>query len=169
MPVRWSPPCSSTVKINVDACFFPNTKSAQVGVLIRDNEGFILGAKAAKLDHTSSSFAAEAEVVVYDIRLALDLGFRHVIIEGDSLLVMRKLQFGADDRSEVSALVWNALHLAKNLQIVTFSFVMRDENKAAHEMARVPLTSTSEIIWVEEAPATVEAIAAMDRRWTEPP
>ncbi|GMI97004.1 hypothetical protein like AT4G29090 [Hibiscus trionum] len=167
--VCWSPPSPPFVKINVDARFNATTKSAQVGVLIRDSEGLILGAKAAKLNHTSSSFATEAEAVVHGVRLALDLGFRNAVVEGDALSIIKKLHAAGEDRSEVSALVWSALHLAKSFQRISFAFVAREGNIAAHELARTPLTSASEIVWVEEAPASVEALAAVDRRHFDPP
>ncbi|GMI87603.1 hypothetical protein like AT4G29090 [Hibiscus trionum] len=167
--VRWRPPIAPAVKINVDASFYLATNSANMGIVIRDSEDFILGAKCSKMECISSCFAAEAYAVVHGLRLAADLGFRHVVVEGDSLSVIEKLKSGLDDRLDISAIVWNAQMLAQNFRTCTFSFIPRNGNFPVHAMAKESFNFSSERVWVEEAPDAVVHLAAEDRRWIDPP
>ncbi|GMI70524.1 hypothetical protein HRI_000721700 [Hibiscus trionum] len=169
LPVRWSPPSPEMVKVNVDACFHEASKLACVGLLIRDSEGYVLGSKCAKIEFTSSSFAAEALAVVHGLHFAFEMGFRRVTVESDSLTTVKKLQAKEEDKSKVNWLVRNSQILGENFSVCNFSFIPRNGNKPAHAMARVCLTSSSERIWVEEAPDSVERLAAEDRRWLDPP
>ncbi|GMJ08209.1 hypothetical protein HRI_004490100 [Hibiscus trionum] len=121
------------------------------------------------MEHISSCFTAEAYAVVHGLRLAANLSFRHVIAEGDSLSVIKKLKSGIDDRSDISAIVWDAQMLAKNFRTCTFSFIPRNGNFSPHAMAKESLNFSSERVWVEEAPDAVVHLAAEDKRWIDPP
>ncbi|KAK8686461.1 hypothetical protein V6N13_125486 [Hibiscus sabdariffa] len=45
----------------------------------------------------------------------------------------------------------------------------RGGNKVAHELARERFSLPADQIWVEEAPARIEALRAEDRRLSDPP
>ncbi|KAL4279896.1 hypothetical protein GQ457_03G032320 [Hibiscus cannabinus] len=136
------------VKINFDSHFKQEAFTAVSGVIIRDNNGHILGARSKMNCHIASSFAAEAQAAINGLQLALDLGFRYVILEGDSLSVIKKLKSEKDDFSEISALIWDAKQLSRAFSLCQFRFTPRDSNKVAHAMAQEWTSSSSEGIWI---------------------
>ncbi|KAK8686093.1 hypothetical protein V6N13_125120 [Hibiscus sabdariffa] len=68
--------------------------------------------------------------------LAIDLGFRNEIVEGDSLTIITKLKSNKEDFSEIGAITDDTRHLLRNLGSYRLSFIRRGGNKVAHELAR---------------------------------
>ncbi|GMI88064.1 hypothetical protein like AT3G09510 [Hibiscus trionum] len=166
---RWTAPTAPCVKVNVDASFNKNTKSATLGVAIRNVEGYFLGASSTVTYRVSSPFAAEAQTVIQGLRLALDLGFEQLEVEGDSRSIISKLASGSLDSSEVAALISEANGLSLNFRRCDFSFVHRSGNSVAHALSKFRQSVEVDHFWVDEVPPRIEAAAAGDRRWLDPP
>lgn len=86
------------------------------------------------MDHVAYAFIAEAWAWEQAVRFAIDMGFRKVQMEGDSLTVIKRLN--------------SLLHIRRNA------------NCAAHSLAKEGRRFQSARFWVEEA--TVEKIVEMD-------
>ncbi|GMJ00600.1 hypothetical protein like AT2G34320 [Hibiscus trionum] len=157
------------VKLNFDASLSRSERSACLGLVIRDEEGFILGAQCLSLNRVPSSFATEVLAAKNGIILSIELGFRKVVIEGDSLTVINKLKSKEVDFSEIGAITEDSRKLLRNLESYWLSFTRRGGNKVAHELAREQLNIAADQTWVEEAPERIEALAAEDRRCSDPP
>ncbi|KAE8676663.1 hypothetical protein F3Y22_tig00111582pilonHSYRG00426 [Hibiscus syriacus] len=82
---------------------------------------------------------AEAIACVQALILSKDLGFRKVIIEGDSLSVISKLQIPAIDRSILNINLANIIRRKSHFNFLLFLHVHRERNKAAHLFTRVGL------------------------------
>ncbi|KAK8993918.1 hypothetical protein V6N11_008131 [Hibiscus sabdariffa] len=78
---------------------------ATSGVVIRNSQGQVMGASCRTTPHIASSFAAEGTAAVHAIELGTDMGFTHIIIEGDCLAVIEKLKCEKDDVSENGAII----------------------------------------------------------------
>ncbi|PPR82615.1 hypothetical protein GOBAR_AA38098 [Gossypium barbadense] len=72
---RWYPPPWDFVKVNVDTGFQLGQKKASSGVVIRDENGQILGAYSRTTYLVLFVFAAEAIAVTHGLRFAYELGF----------------------------------------------------------------------------------------------
>ncbi|KAK5845462.1 hypothetical protein PVK06_001649 [Gossypium arboreum] len=66
-----------------------------------------------------------------------DLGFKNVIIEGDSVTVVKKLQKTEErnDRSVIGGLINEIQGKIRNFRTLVFSHIPRGANEAAHAMA----------------------------------
>ena len=62
-----------------------------VGVLIRDEEGNIIGALSKKIWVPLKAIEIEAKAVEVGLQFAKDLSIRDFILEGDSLFVINAL------------------------------------------------------------------------------
>ncbi|GMI98381.1 hypothetical protein like AT2G04420 [Hibiscus trionum] len=118
--IRWSAPVDPFVKVNVDASFNNNTKSAYMGVVIRNIEGFILGACSTISYQIPSPFAAKARAIIQGLRLALDLGFIRIEVEGDSRSVITKLISESPDLYEIGALISEANGISRSCRECRF-------------------------------------------------
>ncbi|KAL4354038.1 hypothetical protein GQ457_06G007780 [Hibiscus cannabinus] len=167
-PIAWSAPSPPFVKANFDAKFCSVSHSSWSAVIIRDNQGHVLGACCCKALQIPSPFVAEAMSLIHAISLADDLGFHSVIFEGDSLTLIKKMNSDALDFSEISALVWEAKGLARNLHACRFLFVPRGGNQAAHALARESSLDSADRFWVEEVPPKVFLLVEADRRYAPP-
>ncbi|KAK8619270.1 hypothetical protein V6N13_133236 [Hibiscus sabdariffa] len=95
--------------------------------------GLLLAVAVYPHSHIPNPCVAEAQACLDAISLAKDLFFRNIIIKGDSLTVINKLQSGYD-----------------------MSLI-------AHKTALLGRNSASFSVWVEEAPTVIEAAAQKDR------
>ncbi|KAH1114302.1 hypothetical protein J1N35_007680 [Gossypium stocksii] len=73
--VRWPRQPSSLMKINVDASFSLLQKKACLGIIIRDEQGQIMGACSRLTCQVPTAFAVEALAVIHGLRFAFELGF----------------------------------------------------------------------------------------------
>ncbi|KAK5774929.1 hypothetical protein PVK06_042791 [Gossypium arboreum] len=94
--------------------------------------------------------------------LQLTWGFRTIILEGDSLSIIKKLNTVKDDRSILRPISLNIRRLADFMDGVSYQFVPRSGNRAAHTLALEGRRRNSPCFWVEEAPISVEVLAASD-------
>ncbi|MBA0670438.1 hypothetical protein Goklo_029648 [Gossypium klotzschianum] len=133
--VLWRPPKSGVITLNFDASFASNTNFSISAVLAKDLEGQIMGACTYPLLDVADAFVAKAKACERALYFALDMGFRKVILEGDSLTVIKKLNSNTVDISVLSPIYQHIHFLAGFFKEVTYIFVPREANKAAHELA----------------------------------
>ncbi|KAK8523062.1 hypothetical protein V6N13_076276 [Hibiscus sabdariffa] len=101
--------------------FYVSNSSSCSGIVIRNSLGQSVRACCKKVYHVSSSFTVEALAAVHRMEFAVDLGFTNVIIEGDSLSIIKKLNNREANLSEISALIWKGQMKAKRLHECSFS------------------------------------------------
>ncbi|KAK9017399.1 hypothetical protein V6N11_079878 [Hibiscus sabdariffa] len=133
--VKWQPPQSNVVKANFDVTFKSESGEATSSVVIRDSLGSFVGASFRRLGIVPSPSAAEASAAIHAIELTMGLGFTRIIVEGDSLSVIKKLKAKEIDLSDICALEWDAKSKAQTFHACSFSFVPRLGNQAAHHLA----------------------------------
>ena len=80
----WSPPIEGWYKVNVDGVVFRESSSYGIGVVIRNEQGQIVGAMSKKLNLPIKAVEVEAKVFEEGLLLAGDLGLKQVILEGDA-------------------------------------------------------------------------------------
>ncbi|KAK9008774.1 hypothetical protein V6N11_080252 [Hibiscus sabdariffa] len=160
--VKWFPPDENIIKLNFDASFNTASKSSVSGIVARDSHGFILAACTCPHLGIADAFIAKAVACEKAVSFALDLGFRSVQIEGDSLSVIKKLNSTVADKSIISPILGDIKALSATFATITFSFVGRKGNAVAHELAQVGLQFPEPRYWIEEAPPTVEQLAQRD-------
>ncbi|KAL4347527.1 hypothetical protein GQ457_17G015710 [Hibiscus cannabinus] len=162
-PIAWSAPSPPFIKANFDAKLCSVSHSSWSGVIIRDNQGHVLGACRRMALRIPSPFAAEAMSLLHAISLASDLGFHSVIFEGDCLALIKKMNSDALNFSEISALVWEAKCLARNLHACCFLFIPRGGNQPAHALAGENSLDSTNRFWVEEVLVGVLLLVEADR------
>ncbi|KAK9042468.1 hypothetical protein V6N11_017540 [Hibiscus sabdariffa] len=135
--VKWIPPVGDFFKLNFDASFDSALKASVSRIIARDSYGLILAACYSHHSGVADAFIAEAFACEKAVSLAIDLGFRSEQIEGDSLTIIKKLQSASVDKSVISPIINDIRVLMDSFEEITFSFVNRAGNAAAHELARV--------------------------------
>ncbi|MBA0729128.1 hypothetical protein Golax_025802, partial [Gossypium laxum] len=133
---RWRPPDLSEVKINFEATFDKQTNKSSTSIVCRDLEGVILGSKTVVNIRIPTPFAAEVLACLQPIQTRLELGFRQVVIEGDTLSVIKKVQSKEEDRSVISPYIDDIKFLNKRFGRCCFKKTSRNGNGVAHGVAK---------------------------------
>ncbi|XVF80627.1 hypothetical protein PTKIN_Ptkin15bG0089100 [Pterospermum kingtungense] len=127
--VKWMPPSDDWFKINCDEAFLKDSKSAEIGIVIRKSDGKLVDAFCKKV---LADNALNVEAVKEGIMLVVNKGYEKVVIETDSLTVYNEI--GGSNKSRV----WNIWPIVKdirrlqqNLLEVRFSVVKGNANMVA--------------------------------------
>ena len=79
------------VKINFDGAVFSGENKSGIGVVIRDNLGFVIASCSKKLRQAYNSSKVEALAAARALSFAADIGINKAILEGDSLEFIKAL------------------------------------------------------------------------------
>ncbi|MBA0667408.1 hypothetical protein Goklo_000498 [Gossypium klotzschianum] len=156
MYVIWRLPESGFIKLNFDSSFQAQEKKSISGVIARNEMGLIIGACTYPHFNIADAFVAEVRACEQAVRFAKELGFRRVQIEGDSLMIIKRLHSCTVDRSVLGPIVVDIKCSLVLFDRVTFHHVKREANAAAHVLAREGRRFSEETFWVEEASELVE-------------
>ena len=161
---QWHPPDAGWYKVNVDAAVFKEAGSCGVGVVIRNEEGCLMGAMSKKLPFPLGPLEADARAMEEGIILARDLGFNEVIIEGDAKTIMDAL--ANSDPQLIPSSIQKVIE-GPNFRLQAFKswqirHVHRSCNIAAHMLARHACNVPDSLVWVEDAPPMIFSQICMD-------
>ncbi|KAK8561650.1 hypothetical protein V6N13_149187 [Hibiscus sabdariffa] len=158
-PSSWSPPASGIIKFNFDTSFILSKKEAFSGIIARNSSGLIM--EACILPHvaTDDAFIAEARACEATVNFAIELGFKTIHVEGDSLTVIKKMISPKNDKSIIRPIIFDIQSKLGFFEKITFSHVGRRGNEAAHVLAQAHHRFQLPHYWIEDAPLEVEQAA----------
>ncbi|KAK8564240.1 hypothetical protein V6N12_036369 [Hibiscus sabdariffa] len=145
---QWLASIANVIKLNFDAAFECQCTRSVSGVICRDTDGFILEACSIFHPYVSDAFQVEALACLVAVNFARDLGFTQVVIERDSLTVIKKCQSENIDASLISLLIADIKEVSKVFVSVSYGFVHREANDAAHVLAQEGKMYSSPMYWM---------------------
>lgn len=110
------------------------TSRGGMGAIIRDHERLVLACLTKSLASVESAAMAEAYAVREALTVALECGFKNLVIGGDAKAVIDRLNHNIPD-NELGLLLLDAKELAKETMSSTCSFVYRDCNESTNRLA----------------------------------
>ena len=105
---------------------------------------------------------AEAKAFEVGLQLARDMGYHDVILEGDTLILVRALCGLSSHPSTIDSLVVGMQHMCSEFRMVYVSHVRRQGNKPAHILANYALSLNEYVVWIEETPCCIEQALVQD-------
>lgn len=108
----------------------------QVAVVVRDEGGSCLWWKTRRLAGQPSAVVGEARAALEGVRLALEKGWREVILEGDCAQIIAAVQSRVQDSLlPFGLLVSEVILISSSFHDFSCSFVKRTGNRLAHALA----------------------------------
>ncbi|XP_055959787.1 uncharacterized protein LOC130014852 [Mercurialis annua] len=156
--VRWSPPKIGWLKVNVDAAVFSRNEGIGVGIVVRDWRGSLVQARLVKFHGNYSPRVAEAMGIREALSWLKDSS--NIIIESDAMEVI--LAIRNPSLIESDFLIDDCLNLAKQLCNVSFVFVRRSANQAAHCLAQNARSLSGHQEWFSNFPDILTNVTAFD-------
>ncbi|KAK9020488.1 hypothetical protein V6N11_010512 [Hibiscus sabdariffa] len=160
----WQAPPEPIVKFNFDSTFNSLTGFVTSGDVGRNSQCLIMVACSFPHKNVADAFAAEAYACRQAVSFAKDLGFWRVIIEGDSLTIIKKINSDRTDRSPISPIVHDIKVLSRDFRSISFTFVRREINNTTHVLARECRSCPTPCYWLEETPEATTSASKMDQR-----
>ncbi|RHN73700.1 putative ribonuclease H-like domain-containing protein [Medicago truncatula] len=140
--------------------FYPRWKSEDED-LVRDSEGFSLVAASWNFEALPDATIVEALRFRLAIQFSYDMGFRNIIVEGDSLIVVKALKAHSNDNSYFGLVINDCKSLSCLFSSFLVSHVRRGGNSIAHALAKFALDST-DFVWIKEIPSCITFVVATD-------
>ncbi|QHO42427.1 uncharacterized protein DS421_5g154070 [Arachis hypogaea] len=143
--VKWRLPLPGWVKCNVDAVFIEGFSGGATVAVFRDHTENLLTASNSKIVATSP-LATEALTVREALIIAKNLQLEKIIIESDNLILIQALKSKASI-AEIQVILDDILDLARNISNCGFTWVPREGNALAHEVAKLTVNGSLQQNW----------------------
>ena len=156
--LKWVPPPQGWFKVNVDGAIFKKTNKAGIGVVVRDSQGWVLAALTEKVDGIQDVEVIEALAIRRAIRFAIETSFNCVIIESDSLWVVKAIQDTAESTYHIGNIIDDVKLLSMTMKSCEFHHTKREANQVAHTLACNAIHVDTEMAWIEEIPPCVSDV-----------
>ncbi|XP_075663127.1 uncharacterized protein LOC142632642 [Castanea sativa] len=157
---RWLPPPGNLVKINFDGAVFSRENISGIGVVVRDENGLVLGSCTKRLSQAYSVMETEAMEAATALVFASELGVRQAILKGDSLAVIKAL---IETKYPLSPLGLEDVRMfSQRFDKMLYSHTKREGNFVAHSLARYPISIPDFLVWTEDVPPHVQKFVQAD-------
>ncbi|CAL5376754.1 unnamed protein product [Camellia sinensis] len=150
--VRWCAPAEGWFKINFDEARFKELQIVGVGVVIQNSMGEVMVAMSEQLPFGVDANCVEAFAAAKAIELAKYLGFSDIILEGDSLNIVKALQEDVELLPEYGHLVSQVVGASRLFRSFQVYHVGRMGNMLAHGLAQMARDLDHQLVWMEEVP-----------------
>lgn len=164
---RWEPPRISSFKVNFDASFDSGNSRSGSGVVIRDPRGRVHASSSAIHQRVGSVFGAETLAFADALKLFVCTGIQSIIVEGDSLSIIKKCRSTSTDRSIISPFIQYIHALLPRFSHVCFQHVNRCKNALADRLAKESL-KISHVFYLDREVPTYACAIQMDEAIREP-
>ncbi|KAK5836153.1 hypothetical protein PVK06_011909 [Gossypium arboreum] len=134
--VSWKAPPSSVIKINFDSAFDGRRFPSVSGMVVRDERGIVLFTRMSFHEGVVSTFVVEALACQLAVSTGFDKGWIRVIIEEDSLTIVKKYKSLKLDKSHIGVFTRNIQQMKSNYQEISFNHVPRSANELTHALAK---------------------------------
>jgi hypothetical protein len=160
--VKWSKPSPGWIKLNWDAAIDSGKQKMRIGIIARDHMGSVLAVVCASRPHVTEPTTTEAIAAWKLADVCLSLGFAKVVLEGDSLEVVKALQTKGPCWSRFGLMINDVKILLNSLQEWRVCHIKQMGNKAAHILAKHGLTVDEDQFWSSDFPSFIHDIALFD-------
>ncbi|RYR04846.1 hypothetical protein Ahy_B06g084641 [Arachis hypogaea] len=133
--VTWKPPLQGWIKCNVDAAFIGAQSVGAVAIVFRDHNGSLLSGINSTIV-AGSPLAAEALAIRAALIMSQNFLMQKIIIESDNQILIQALKSHASI-AEIQVILYDILHLARIIPSCGFTWVPREANSLAHEVAKL--------------------------------
>lgn len=158
---RWRPPPEGFIKANNDACFDDLGKICSIGVILRDDQGYMRSG-TAKILPALSPLHAEALAMKEAHLLAHGLGLKELIYESDNQDLVHSCKKIAT-HWQISPIINEIDTVRLQFDTVAYSWCRREANCAADEIARLNKSFNLPRLWTAIPPPTLHQILTKDR------
>ncbi|KAK5774847.1 hypothetical protein PVK06_042709 [Gossypium arboreum] len=95
-----------------------------------------MGACTYPIDHILDPAMEKARACLQALQFAEDLGFRWILVEEDTLTIIRKIKSTKEDKSVIGMVIRASKDKAETFEEIEFRYIPREVNAAFHGLAQ---------------------------------
>lgn len=153
---KWRAPDKGKFKVNCDVALPSNGKGGKVVVILRDWQGKVHDGFARQII-AGSSLKGELLAIRTACEMIISLGLKEVEVESDNRQAILLSVSESVPPWDVRAVVLDNRHLATKGSI-SFRWIRREANKAAHEVATLALRNSLPSNWIACPPMSLLSV-----------
>ena len=150
------------MKINFDGAVFSSENRSGIGVVIRNSVGLVIASCSQCLPQAYSSNEVEALAAAKAVSFATKIGISKVVLEGDSLTIIKALSNDQRSLSSFGPLIDDAKFSSVNFDQLRYSHVKRECNFAAHSLAKFASNILDFQVWMEDVLPQLSSLIQVD-------
>ncbi|KAK1668586.1 hypothetical protein QYE76_056745 [Lolium multiflorum] len=158
---KWIAPTEGSLKANVDAGWDEVSKTAGLGVIIRDHKGQVILTEWKHIQACASAEEAELQACIAGIKHLISIGCDQAIVESDCLRAVQAISSSGQELSSGWALCNEARDLIRVFGSISICKVDRVSNGAAHVLAQLGKSGFDSLLR-GEGPSCVSELIAQD-------
>ncbi|XP_073051243.1 uncharacterized protein [Primulina eburnea] len=145
----WAPPMNSQYRLDVDAGFDSIRDKYSVGMVVRDAQGRVRGAKACPIRFPGSVACAELLAIRMGMDFCLGLGLDNVCIFSDSLAAIKAVKESDFDLSHSGGVASEVRAMLEGISFLSIHHMRRTANNVAHALAQRALVFSVLFEWID--------------------
>ncbi|KAJ8425620.1 hypothetical protein Cgig2_001818 [Carnegiea gigantea] len=157
----WQARCAGYLKVNFDEALI-GEECHGLGMVARDSGGCVVMVGVRQGLGSYGHEYVEAVACRWTMQQALEQGLEAVIIEGDSLGLISKLQKKERPNTEFRLIIHDILMLVNCFSFCSFSHVKRAGNRMTYTLAHVQPYDYSDRVWLDESTDCILNLVAND-------
>ena len=147
--IKWYVPPNGWIKGKFDGVSKGNLGRVGCGGVLRDHVGNVIDAITVPIGH-SNSHIAEATTTLCTMKLAIDLWYSKLWLEGDSLNIINTLNNKNSISWSIEAMVMEIKSLIQKFEKVVISHTYREANGVADWIANHVVQMGHKVRWLDE-------------------
>ncbi|KAK3224784.1 hypothetical protein Dsin_004646 [Dipteronia sinensis] len=137
---RWQAPEVGIFKINTDKAVVTKDGVSGLGVVIRDDKGFVRASACYGFKVNYHPQIAEALAIYKGILLTVNTGLLPAMLESDALTVVNVIRSQVLPSADEVVVISDILCAINGTNILSMNFVLRVANMVAHGLAKLALS-----------------------------
>ncbi|KAK2650221.1 hypothetical protein Ddye_017710 [Dipteronia dyeriana] len=140
----WKPPDSGWYKTNTVAAINMEKQNIGFGLVIRDENGFMMACSSQSASATFFPLVGEAEAILRGLQFAHDSSLFMVVLESDAAVVVKWINEMSNQRSDVGIVLEEISILIRRTGRVVVQFVPRKANLVAQFLVKNAISSVED-------------------------
>ena len=120
--------------------------------MIRNHQGFVIASLLQKFSQAFAPLEVEVLAAAQALEFAAELGIKHTVLEGDSLMLIQVLKNGCIDLSPCGLLLDDVRYRSNFFTQLNYFYVKREDNKVIYCLTQYVVNIPGFLVWMEDVP-----------------
>ncbi|ONH95551.1 hypothetical protein PRUPE_7G076800 [Prunus persica] len=159
---HWCPPPPGKLKLNVDGACSTSVWKRELGAVVRNVHGDLMGAISVPITRCFSAKIIELLAIREGLQFAWEDGYNSLVVELDAKNAINDIVSGTEAFRVAGGIINNIHMLSRNFDFLSFVFAPRLCNTVVERLAKFALGSVSIDVWLEEGPPWINVFLQAD-------